>query len=96
MCSICKKTGHLEDRCWERDGIKGGKGDKKEVKGEKPKDKKRKRPHFRKGVKVVNRADTETDADSSAPSDSEVEVEEEPERTRSRKIGRKTVIKTPI
>ena len=48
-------------------------------------------------MKKIRESDTETDRESSAPSENESEatpvVEE---RTRSRKIGRKSVMKTPV
>ena len=92
VCTICKKKGHPEDRCWQREDTERGRRDNKE-RGFKDKTKSSKR---KKGVRLVNQSGTETDAESSAPSDSEAEVAEQPERSISRKIGRKTILNTPI
>ena len=95
VCKICKRTGHKEEICWEREELKAPEESKNKGDGKK-KEKKRKRAHFKKtGVKKVVNSDTETDADSSAPSDSEEELEEvQPRDQKIRKIGRKPIIKT--
>ena len=58
VCKICKKKGHSEDRCWQREDAEKGRSDSKDrwVK-DKTKSSKSKRSPFKKGVKVVNQSD---------------------------------------
>ena len=60
VCKICKKKGHSEDRCWQREDAEKGRSDSKErgIK-EKTKSSKRKRSPFKKGVRLVIQLDTD-------------------------------------